>query len=139
MAVFKFVVSDGKQSYQVERDQNDCPLFGKKIDDVFPADFLGLSGYELKITGGSDKDGFPMRKDIEGVGRKKIILTKGKGFSGTLRAKKGPYVIKGIRKRKLLKGNTIDGNLVQINCKVVKTGTPPLSEILGKKEKEGLC
>lgn len=136
MAVFKFVISDGKQSYQVEREQADCPVIGKKIGDAFSADFIGLAGYELKITGGSDKDGFPMRSDIEGVSRKKLILTKGTGFSGAKKSKKGLYMIKGIRKRKLLKGNTVDNLIVQINCKVAKQGEKPLAELVPKKEKK---
>jgi small subunit ribosomal protein S6e len=125
MPNFKFVISDGKKSYQIEKDQKDCPVFGKKIGESMPADFLGLDGYELAISGGSDKDGFPMRNDVEGIVRKKIILSGGIGFE--------PYV-KGLRRRKMIRGNTIAADIIQINCKVTKQGAKPLDEILGKKE-----
>lgn len=124
MPNFKLVISDKKQSYQIEKDQSDCPLLGKKIGESFGADFLGLAGYELTITGGSDKDGFPMRKDIEGMTRKGIVLKPGIGFHG----------VKGSRRRKTLRGNTISTDIVQINCKVSKQGTEPLDKLLGKKE-----
>lgn len=135
MAIFKFVISDGKKSYQIEKDQADCPVIGKKIGDVISGDFLGLDGYELLITGGCDKDGFPMRKDVEGVVRKRIILTKGTGFSGRIRGKKKtkkPKKIKGLRKRKMVRGNTIAGDIVQINCKLTKRGEKSLDEIFGR-------
>ena len=126
MATFKFVISHVGKSYQVEKDQKDCPVLEKKIGDTIPATFLGLDGYELEMTGGSDKDGFPMRKDIEGTVRKKIIVTKGVGFKADR---------KGLRRRKLLRGNTISTDISQINCKVVKAGAKSFEEIFGKVEK----
>lgn len=100
---------------------------GKKIGDAFDAEFLGLQGYELHITGGSDKEGFPMKKDVEGAVRKKIIITKGFAFASEK---------EGVRKRKLLRGNTISPDTAQINCKVSKHGDKPVGEILGTKEKK---
>ncbi len=131
MANFKFVVSHSKKSWQVEKDQKDCPLVGKKIGETFGADFLGLNGYELQITGGSDKDGFPMRKDVEGMIKARIVVESGPGFRP---AKEGE------RKRKTLRGNTISADTTQINCRVAKTGEKSLEETLGepgkKKEEE---
>ena len=123
---FKFVISNGKQSFQIERDQRECPVIGKRIGESFGGDFLGLEGYELIITGGSDKDGFPMRSDVEGIVKKRLILERGIGF----RAEKG------LRKRKMVRGNTIGLDVVQINCNVTKKGEKPLEELLGKKEKQ---
>lgn len=127
MAVFKFVISEKGKSYQVEKDQKSCPIMGKKIADKIEGSFLGLDGYEMEITGGSDKDGFPMRKDIEGISRKRIIMTKGIGFN----AEK-----KGLRRRKMACGNAINADIMQINCKVTKAGSKPLEEIFPKKEEE---
>jgi len=120
---FKFVISNGNRSYQIERDQRECPVIGKRIGESFGGDFLGLEGYELVITGGSDKDGFPMRSDVEGIVKKRIILERGMGF----RAEKG------LRKRKMVRGNTIGLDVVQINCNVTKKGGKPLEELLGKE------
>lgn len=124
---FKFVISDKNRSWQTEKPQSECPILGKKIGDTFSAGFLGLDGYELLITGGSDKDGFPMRKDIEGTVRKSIVITRGIGFKGK----------KGERIRKNLRGNIIAQDIAQINCKVIKVGSMPLEELLSKKKEEG--
>lgn len=125
MPNFKFVISDKNISFQAEKDQKECPVMGKKIGDIFDGEFLGLHGYELQITGGSDKDGFPMKKDVEGIARKKIILTKGFAFHANK---------EGERKRKIVRGNTVAADIIQINCRVSKQGDKPLEEILGKKE-----
>ncbi len=136
MATFKFVISDGKKSWQIEKDQKDAPIIGKRLGEVVDGGFLGLDGYELLITGGSDKDGFPMRADIEGQMRRQFLITKGIGFSGKKKEKKGKYKIEGIRRRKMLRGNTIADDIAQINCKVTKAGSKPLEEMFGKSEKE---
>ena len=120
--IFKFVVSDKTKSYQLEKETG--IVIGKKIGDVFDGEAIGLNGYQLQITGGSDKDGFPMRPDIEGQLRKRIVVGPGIGFKGE----------KGQRKRKMLRGNMIAEDIVQINCKVVKKGDKPLEELVPKKE-----
>jgi small subunit ribosomal protein S6e len=125
MPSFKFVVSHKGKSYQVEKDQKDAPVMGKKIGEKISGEFLGLGGYELQITGGSDKDGFPMRPDVEGVVRRRIMLTKGIGFRAD---------VKGLRRRKMVRGNTVAQDIMQINCKVVKAGEKPLEDVFGKKE-----
>jgi len=139
MPVFRFVVSDGKESRQVEKDQTACQVIGKKIGDTFVADFLGLEGYTLKITGGTDKDAIPMRPDVDGPVKKSLILAKGVGFSGKLRGRKKkrkPKSREGIRKMKLVRGNTIAADTKQINCVVVERGAKPIAEILPKAEKK---
>lgn len=129
MPTFKFVVSDPEKrlSYQLEVEQEKAiGLIGKKIGDEFNGDIIGLPGYVLKITGGSDKDGFPMHPDVEGIGRKKVLLSGPPGFHPRL---------KGERRRKTVRGNTISEDIVQINCKVVKIGEKPLEELIPKKPK----
>ncbi len=103
-------------------------ILGLKIGDRFDASFLGLEGYELEITGGSDKDGFPMRKDVHGGVRKKILLRKGPGY----RPKE-----KGVVRRKYVRGNVVTEDIVQVNTKIVKKGSIPVEEIIKKfKEQE---
>lgn len=127
MPVFKFVVSDKSKSYQIEKDHRDSPVLGKKIGDTIEGDFLGLSGYELQITGGSDKDGFPMWKDVEGAIRRRIIITKGVGLHTD---------VKGLRRRRMIRGNAIAADIAQINCKVIKAGDASIEEMLGIKKEE---
>ena len=126
---FKIVISDPKtrKAYQIEVEQGASGLIGRKIGDVFKADHLGLPGYELKITGGSDRQGFPMRADVEGTARKKILLAGPPGFHPER---------KGQRKRKSIRGNTISEEIVQINTVIVKQGGKAIEELLKKEEKK---
>ncbi len=121
----KFVISDPKtrKAYQIEKDAEF--LYGKKIGDKFDGSLIGLPGYVLEITGGTDKDGFPMRPDLDGTGRKKLLLSEGPGYRPER---------KGVRKRKYVRGNTIAKDIAQINCKVIAWGDQELEALLGKKE-----
>ena len=114
MAKFKIIISDpetGKsQSVEVEESQA-VPLIGRKLGEVMDGTAVKLSGYKLKITGGSDKDGFPMRPNIHGGVRVGAILSEGVGFHPSK---------PGERKRKTLRGNVITESIVQINMKIVE-------------------
>ena len=133
--VFKIVISEPKsrKAWQIEKDAPS--LIGKKVGDSFDGSLIGLTGFTLQITGGSDKDGFPMRPDLEGSIRKKALLTKGIGFRGFKKIKKKKYKRKGMRKRKYIRGNTVSENIVQVNCKVLE-GEGDIQTILGIKPKE---
>ena len=120
MAEFKLVIGDpktGKSTQIVVSDDNADKLINKKIGDKIKGELLDLPGYEFEITGGADYCGFPMRKDIEGPVRKKVLLVSGVG----IRNKE-----KGIRKRKTVCGNTIHDNITQISMKILKYGKKPL-------------
>jgi small subunit ribosomal protein S6e len=130
MAVFKIVVSDPetRKSYQLEIEQSKAlGLVGKKIGEEFNGDLIGLPGYTLKITGGTDKDGFPMHPSVEGAVRKKVLLSGPPGFHPRK---------KGERRRKTVRGNTISEDIAQINVKVIKKGEKPLEELIPTKPKE---
>lgn len=116
-----------RKSYQVEVDQQKATsLIGKKVGEEFNGDIVGLNNFTLQITGGTDKSGFPMIKSVNGPGLKRILLKGKPGFHPK---------IKGQRKRKTIRGNTVSEDIMQINLKVIK-GEKPLSEILGTKEKQ---
>jgi len=128
MAELRFVLNDIKtgKTYQKALDTED--FNGKKVGDKVKGDFLGLGGYELQISGGSDFAGFPLKKEVEGTGRKKALLTKGTGLRKITR--------KGVRIRKTVCGNTINNKTVQVNLKITKYGDKKLEDIFGKKEEE---
>jgi len=120
------VVSDPKTrkaySLNIER-----PVFlGKKIGDTVELDIIGLKGYKAIITGGSDKDGFPMKASIQGTIRRKVLLGKGVGYRA-----KAP----GIMKRKRIRGNTIAEDIHQVNLKITEYGAEELDKIFKKDEK----
>jgi len=61
--------SDGKTRQLEVPEDRQSALYGKKIGEVLDGSLLGFSNTKLKITGGSDKDGFPMRNDFPGMRR----------------------------------------------------------------------
>ncbi|MBL7160317.1 MAG: 30S ribosomal protein S6e [Candidatus Aenigmarchaeota archaeon] len=128
MASFKIVISDSKtrKAYQKEVEQVPSGLLGKKIGDGFPGASLGLEGYSFEITGGSDTEGFPMRRDVDGSSRKRLILSHPPGFHPER---------KGQRKRKSVRGNTVSKDIAQINAKVMEHGKKSLDELLGAAKK----
>ena len=97
----------GKSTSRELKDNDANVLLGLQVGQETDASILGLQG-KIKITGGSDKSGVPMRGDVAGVPRKRVLLSKGVGLQD---AKKG------LRKRKLVRGNIISEEIYQINCK----------------------
>jgi len=116
------------KTFHAEADES--VFLGMKINDVVQGKDISknLQGYEFIITGASDKSGFPALVEVEGVGRKRLLLKYGKG----MRQKKP----RGLRLRKTIRGNTIAADIAQINLKVRKEGSKPLAEIFGKIEKQ---
>ena len=126
----KIVISDPKtgKSYQKEIDKNaESGFYHKKIGEIINGELIDLQGYQFKITGGSDKAGFPMRSDLKGTKRQKLLLTKGIGLKNSE---------KGYREKKSVRGNTISEDTAQINTIIVKMGTAKLEEVCKKEEKK---
>lgn len=126
---FKVVISDPEsgRSYQREiKDEKAARLRNLKIGSEFDGSVIGLSGYTLKITGGSDKSGFPMKKGVHGTQKPRILMKSGVGY----RPKRD------VRKRKRVSGERIDEDIVQINTKVVKRAKKSIEELLGLKVEE---
>jgi small subunit ribosomal protein S6e len=110
---YKIVISDpktGKSEAQEVKDANAQQLVGRKIGDVIDGASIGLTG-RIMITGGSDKAGFPMRGDTLGGGKNYVLMTRGVGYRTD---------VKGTKKRKLVRGNTITEETFQVNAKRVE-------------------
>ncbi len=130
MVDFKAVISDpkgGKNFQTTVSGHHANSLIGKRIRDDVDGIFVGLPGYKLVITGGSDKDGVPMRPDVYGTRRKRILLTKGTGFDPK---------DKGVRKRRTIRGNTISPDILQINMKITTYGPKPIKDLMKVEEKK---
>lgn len=128
-AEFKLVISDpkAKKAYQVDIKSPEADkLIGKKIGEKFAGEAINLSGFEFQITGGSDKQGFPMRPDIMGPKRIRALISMGPGIKSN---KKGEY------QRKSVRGNQISDDIAQINMKLIAHGAKTLAAALGKEEK----
>jgi len=130
MPDIRIVISDPKagKAYQTELAGAQANiLYGKSIGEELDGALIGASGYKLKITGGTDKDGFPMRSDLPGAIKKRVLTSGGTGFIPTA---------DGLRKRKTFRGREISLDIGQVNMKVTAYGAKPLVELIKPSEKK---
>ena len=126
----KMVIGDVKagRSFSAELPkEKESQLIGKKVGEKLDGGLVGLAGYTLVITGGSDNAGFPMRKDVAGSRHVKAVLSGKPGLRNAA---------KGFRKAKLVTGNTIAPLTHQINCRIETYGAQSLEELGKVKPKE---
>jgi small subunit ribosomal protein S6e len=117
LAHFKLVVSDarGRSISREIKDISAQPLLGSKIGDVVDSLIVGIGGGKIRITGGSDKSGTPMRADVHGGVKKYVLLSRGVGMDNRL---------EGARLRKLVRGNLITEEIYQLNCSLLEGSLP---------------
>ena len=125
MAEFKLTISDVKTGKSYSKALASEVFKNKKLGDKVDGSSIGLSGYELQITGGSDKSGFPMHPDLQGFARKKALM--GKAIGSRIK-------IKGMKQRREIIGNQITLNTAQVNLKVIKQDEKSLDSLFGKEE-----
>ena len=128
MAEFKTVIADTKEkkAYQkVLAEDKSNALVGKAVGEEIDGIFLDLPVYRLKITGGSDNSGVPLRGDIDGNQRRKILMRESVGFHPTKH---------GQRRRKLIRGRSLNSEVSQINLKVIEYGPKSIEELLQPEE-----
>ena len=132
--MIKFNISEKNgKTFHVESETEN--LFGKELGqkigglDVNPE----LSGYEFEIAGASDKAGFPVLKEVEGIILRKVLLGYGVGMKRRSRRegkrKRSSFTPNGLRLRKTARGKILSSEIMQINLKVLKEGSKKLSEI----------
>lgn len=128
MVEFKAVIADPKarKTYQTTvSGQHANQFVGKEIGDEVDGIFVGLPGYKVQITGGTDKAGFPMRKDLNVQRRQQILLTESQCFHPKHA---------GTRQKKTVCGRVISATIYQINMKIVSAGSKPIADLLPKEE-----
>jgi small subunit ribosomal protein S6e len=128
MADFQVVVGDPEEgtTHSFDVDGQDANRFiGRSLGETVDGDAVGLPGYELELTGGSDTSGRPMREDVAGTGTKAILLEGGVGFEPS---------VDGERKRVTVRGAEVSDDTRQINAKIVGRGDQSVEELLGADE-----
>jgi len=108
------IISDPEtgKSQKVELEDNRMgPLVGRRIGEVIDGTVADLAGHKLLLTGGTDKDGIPMRPDVHGSAKSRIILSGGVGYKPKR---------KGERKRMVVRGNTVSIETTFLNFKIVE-------------------
>ncbi len=121
MVEFKLVISDREKSIaRTVGDPQSAGFLGKRIGESVGGELLGAGGYTFRISGGTDKSGFPMRPDLPGARQTRLYVGDGFGFHAPRR---------GMRRRRTFRGNTISEETVQINLDVDQKGPKPLAEL----------
>ena len=130
MVEFKAIINDVKtgKSYNVTVSGHHAnSLIGKNVGEIIDGIFVGLPGYKLKITGGSDGNGTPMRKDLPGNKRRMLLMSESLGFH-----EKYP----GQRRRVAIRGCTISSEIVQINMAVSEYGPKSIEDTMAEAPSE---
>jgi len=123
---FRLVISDPETGKAIQYELDDAKtnaLVGKSVGEIVEGDVLGLPGYKLKITGGSDASGFPIRPDVHGSGKKRVLIHGTPGFKPKR---------KGIARRKTVRGRELSLEISQVNMRVEEKGGTPLEELVMK-------
>ncbi len=122
--VYKLNISGGNKgsgkgmSKLIEIDEKKFRFEGMKIGEIIKGGLIGFPNYEFEITGGSDSSGFPMRKDVHGPVKKRILVSKrGIGYKPRRQGEK---------RRRTVRGNEVTFDMTLINLKVVKYGEAAL-------------
>ncbi len=118
LAQFKLTISDkkGKTIAQELKDKTAQPLLGTKVGGIIDSSIVGVAGGKLKITGGSDKSGTPMRSDVHGGVKKYVLLPTGVGNRSEARV------------RKLVRGNMVTEEIYQLNSVLIEGILPEKQE-----------
>jgi small subunit ribosomal protein S6e len=118
LAQFKLIVSDkkGRSMAQELKDRTAQPLLGTKVGSVIDSSIVGVAGGKLKITGGSDRAGTPMRPDVHGGVKKYVLLSTGVGNRSEARV------------RKLVRGNMVTEEIYQLNSMLIEGMLPEKQE-----------
>ncbi|MCK4647728.1 hypothetical protein KAT24_02255, partial [Candidatus Pacearchaeota archaeon] len=138
--MFKINISEKSgKTYKLESETEG--LIDKALHDKISGKELlpNLEGYELEITGTSDKAGFTAMENVEGIGLNRVLLSYGKAMHKRPRREGKKKVSnprpKGLRMRKTVRGKVISPEIIQINLKVLKEGAKKLSEIFPEQNK----
>ncbi|MDZ7702448.1 MAG: 30S ribosomal protein S6e [Halobacteriales archaeon] len=126
MAEIQVVVGDpdSGDSYQFEVADADANRFlGRTLGEEVDGAAVGLDGYTLELTGGSDTAGRPLRADIGGSNLREILADERTvGYKPTR---------DGERRRVTVRGNEITDEVAQLNASIVERGDTEVAELLG--------
>ncbi|KJP85247.1 hypothetical protein AK88_05116 [Plasmodium fragile] len=115
-----------QKSIEIDDEKKLLPFMEKRIGNVVPGDSIGeeFLGYVFRITGGNDKQGFPMMQGVLTNNRVRLLFKKG---MKCYRPRK-----KGEKRRKSVRGCIVGQDLSALNLTLVKKGT---NEIPGLTDK----
>lgn len=101
---------------EVDDEKKLRTFYEKRISQEVSAECLGdeWKGYVVRISGGNDKQGFPMKQGVLTTGRVRLLLSSGHSCYRPRRD--------GERRRKSVRGCIVDANLSVLNLVIIKKG-----------------
>jgi len=127
MASFTVVVGDPESgsSHQLEAEEQDANRFmGKSIGEEVDGGSVGLDGYTLEITGGSDEAGRPLNGEVSGPNLTQVLMT---GRQTGYRPDRD-----GERRRITVRGSEISDAVAQVNASIAERGSTDVDDLLGE-------
>ena len=124
MAEFTVAVADPEAGVtrQVEVSGQSANRFiGRSLGETVDGGAVGLDGYTLELTGGSDDAGRPMREDVRGANLNEVLLEGGTGYEPSH---------DGERKRVTVRGREVSDATRQINTRINEYGPGEVEELL---------
>jgi small subunit ribosomal protein S6e len=124
MPTFQVVVGapESGDSYRFDVDGQAANRFiGRELGEEIDGSTVGLDGYTLELTGGSDDAGRPMREDVRGPNLKEVLLEGGTGYDPSH---------DGERKRVTVRGREVSDATRQINVRVAEYGPSEVEDLL---------
>lgn len=105
-----------QKCFDIEDDHKLRVFYEKRMGQEVEGDSVGdeFKGYIFKITGGNDKQGFPMKQGVMHPTRVRLLLTKGSSCYRPRRT--------GERKRKSVRGCIVAQDLSVLALSIVKQG-----------------
>merc|ERR1719330_1547396 len=102
--------------FEIEDDKKLLPFFDKRMATEVTGDSLGdeFKGYMFRISGGNDKQGFPMKQGILCNHRVRLLFKKGMSCFRERR--------RGCRKRKSVRGCIVGPDLATLSLVLLKKG-----------------
>ena len=131
MAEFQVAVADPDdgRTRQFDVEGQDANRFlSREIGEEVDGGAVGLSGYSLEITGGSDDAGRPMRSDVAGPDLKALLLDGGTGFNPTR---------EGERRRITVRGREVSDATSQVNATIASRGERSIDDLLDSGDDNG--
>lgn len=129
MADFHVVVGDPEtgltHQFEVEGQQANRFL-GRELGDEVDGSAVGLDGYTLELTGGSDAAGRPMRDDVPGPNLREVLVAEREPGYKPSRS--------GERKRISVRGREISDEVAQVNARIAERGERAVEDLLGASD-----
>eukprot|EP01061_Rhynchopus_euleeides_P032985 TRINITY_DN54_c0_g1_i2.p2 TRINITY_DN54_c0_g1~~TRINITY_DN54_c0_g1_i2.p2 ORF type:complete len:237 (+),score=92.84 TRINITY_DN54_c0_g1_i2:64-774(+) len=126
--------SGTQKTFELDDDKAIQRLVDKRLSHEFDGAILGdaYEGYVFRITGGADKQGFPMKQGVLATSRVKLLLARGAVGYQAWRGRTGE------RNRKSVRGSVVGSDISVLNLIIVQKGKSELQGVTDSQNQRRL-